>query len=116
MGVEPDVAWAVGDQKRPRRRLDGTVLGGLQEETYWAYGLVERADAELVDAITAANRWLEQRSAFVGDFLRSGGDVDYYVTVYSKDRLAAEVSLDVLAACVRLGVRLGVEILFDRAT
>ena len=107
MGVEPVAAHPVGGQ---RISPSGRELGGQYAETYWAYKIGDRADSDLGDAIAAANAWMQHRSAFVTDFVRSGGAVEYYVSVTCKGRLATELTQSVLAQCVQLGAKLSLEV------
>jgi hypothetical protein len=110
MGVEPIAAHAVG---HPRRTPAGKRLEGVYTETYWACDLCERTDAELADALTYANEWLINREAFVSGIVKSGGTVEYYVSISSKDRIALELTPQLLANCAQLGLLVGVEIFHD---
>jgi hypothetical protein len=85
-------------------------LGGQYAETYWACKLSDRTDSDLGDAIDAANEWMQHRSVFVADFLRSGGTVEYYVSVTCKGRLAVELAPSALAKCVQFGAKLSLEV------
>jgi hypothetical protein len=107
MKVNPTAKHAVGAD---RRTPAGRELGGQYAETYWAYKLLERDDANLEEAIGAATNWLNSRSTFVADFAQSGGRVDVYVTASEKGTFATELSQSTLTACVRLGVNLSLEI------
>ena len=108
MGVEPSVAHPVGGQ---RMTPSGSALPGSYSETYWAFGLEDRSDADLDEAIANANRWVQRREAFVVDFVRSGGSLEYYVTVESVDRLAFVFDHDRLADCVRFQATIAVKVL-----
>ena len=107
MGIEPVAAHAVGGQ---RMTPSGRELGGQYAETYWACELGDRTDSDFGEAINTANVWMHHRSAFVVDFVRSGGTVEYYVSVTCKGRLAAELTPSVLAQCVQFGAKLSLEV------
>jgi hypothetical protein len=79
-------------------------------ETYWACELGGRTDSDFGEAINTANIWMHHRSAFVADFVQSGGTAEYYISVTCKDRLVTELSPTVLAQCVQLGVKLSLEV------
>ena len=108
MGVEPGVAHPVGGK---RMTPIGRELSGHYSETYWAFGLEDRSDADLDDAIANANVWVQRRESFVVDFVRSGGSLEYYVTIESTDRLAFVFGHDRLAECVRFQAAIAVEVL-----
>lgn len=108
VGVEPSVAHPVGGQ---RRTPSGRELNGQYAETYWALGLENRTDADLDEAIASANRWVQVREQFVVEFLRSGGSLEYFVTIDSVDRLAFVFGPERLADCVRFQAAIAVEVL-----
>jgi hypothetical protein len=108
MGIEPDVVSPVGGQRVTR---GGKRLEGCYPETYWAFRLEDRSDANLDDALKSANQWLTSREGFVHDFVRSGGSVEYFVTVEPVDRMAFVLTPALLQDCVRFHATLSVEVL-----
>jgi hypothetical protein len=115
MGVEPSVLHPVGGQRRTPngywpRNADGSERVSEYEETHWASATMTRPDADVGAAIASTNAWVAERSTFVTDFLRSGGRLDYYLTVSCTDSLATELSPDTLAKCVQFGATISLEV------
>jgi hypothetical protein len=107
MGVDPIAMHAAGEA---RRSPLGRGLSGQYAETYWAYKLVDRNDADLSEAIRSANDWMCHRTKFVADFTQAGGITEYYVSVAAKGRLATELSPSMLAQCAQFQVQLSIEV------
>ena len=107
MGVDPVAIHAAG---QPRKSPSGTSLGGEYAQTYWAYKLADRKDADFARAIEFANTWLSQRSTFISELSKSGGRMEYFVTIATNDRLAAELSPFIIGECARLGVQVSIEV------
>jgi hypothetical protein len=107
LGVEPAAAHPVGGA---RKSPSGRELGGQFVETYWAYKLCDRSNSDVSEAIGMANAWMQLRSAFVAEFARSGGTMEYYISVTCNGRLAAELTPSLLAQCGQLEVKLSLEV------
>ncbi len=110
MGVDAVAAHAVGNQ---RMSPSGRKLGDFYNENYWAYRLVDRTDSDIAGAIEEANSWMHMRLDFITDFVRSGGTVEYYVSVSSSRRLAVEFSTTLLEQCNQLRANLSFEIFYQ---
>ena len=76
MVVDPIATHAAGES---RRSPSGRDLSGQYAETYWVYKLDDRNDADLGEAIKAANDWMRHQSEFMADFTQAGGAVEYCV-------------------------------------
>lgn len=107
MQATPNVVHAVGAE---RKTPAGKPIGGQYHESYWANTLDEREDADLAEAVNVANEWMRHRVDFLREFSQTGGRVDYYVTITANDRLAVELTPNVLAECVQFGAQLSIEV------
>jgi hypothetical protein len=75
LNLTPRYSWTVG---QPRLRRDGVEITHSNAETYWSLR-VENGSADLVSAIDTAVTQLEERRAFIQEFLNSGGSIDLFI-------------------------------------
>jgi hypothetical protein len=94
----------------PRKTPAGTPLKGRYQDTYWFYDLAVELDTSLAAAIDQGNIWLLPKKGFVAEFVGSGGEIDYYITLSTDGHFAEELSAELMRQCSALGVRIGFEI------
>jgi hypothetical protein len=107
-GGRPNVAHAIG---APRITPTGRLIGGSYPETYCVYRLRDRPDADISAAVDSANQWLLKKKRNADAFVKSGGTLEYYITLESDDRLATTLRSEVLGFCVKYNVTISLEIL-----
>ena len=108
MAAVPTVAHSFG---APRRGPSGRDLGGFYTASYVVFRLADRADTDIRAAVEEANAWVGERSSSIAGFRKTGGSLEYYITVSTDDRVAAELGHEVLAQVVEFGASISLEIL-----
>ncbi|MDR2880415.1 MAG: hypothetical protein LBV29_00735 [Azoarcus sp.] len=101
IGREPDVEKAVGGQRVTPK---GTVLPGLNNESYWFLRGPESDD--LPHLIDWANSVMQGAVPFVQKLLSTGGRLEYFIGCFIKEQLGTSLEPSLIAKCADLGVTL----------
>jgi hypothetical protein len=100
--------WKAGDI---RRRPDGTEIGGTYKETYWCSEAAYGEDAELLQIMNADLDQLETVRQFVGEFVSTGGRIEYYISWFASDRSGGEIlHYESLRRLALLGISIALDV------
>jgi hypothetical protein len=83
LGRQPNVSWVAGDERKTPK---GTLLGGVRENSYWVTRLTEEeTGSESYQLEDLLEKYLSEVSVHakeLGDFVQSGGRLEFFVSVY----------------------------------
>jgi hypothetical protein len=95
LSLTPTRSWRVGES---RKNPDGHLLGGQYDRTYWA-ATVERSagDSDLESQLTTFLQRLDSHADFLHDIRRSGGEIEFFITLKERGSTLSYVCLRRLA-------------------
>jgi hypothetical protein len=105
IGLSPLRSWAVGEERATPK---GIPLPGTYGEGYCVFDLGQGSDGELADFLREALVKLEHAATFIGEFRRTGGKLNFFVS-WSPGERGEVFDVELLAKMARLGIDLGIE-------
>lgn len=110
LGLEPEYFRSVGE---PRAAPNGRLLGGVNEQTYVCAWLVYKERVELGVQLNACYEDLRERHAFIHEIVESGGEVEFYVSIFLKELGGFRLDPGLVKKFAVLGIGLSVELYPD---
>jgi Domain of unknown function (DUF4279) len=77
LGSKPQFQWMAGEKRATPK---GQPLDGVNASTYWCSEGIEREGLSLTEALSSHLSTLEDRRAFLREFVSTGGAIEYFVT------------------------------------
>jgi hypothetical protein len=108
--LRPFASWKAGD---PRKAIDGTVLEGLRESSYWTYRARPGSEMELSAFLLEFTSALEAHRAFLADIRATGGVVEYFIGWFSGWNSADTLTFQLLDLLAKLQIDLALDIYCD---
>lgn len=110
LGLEPEYFRSIGE---PRAAPNGRLLGGVNEQTYVWARLVYKERVELGVQLNACYEDLRERHAFIHEIVESGGEVEFYVSIFLKGLGGFRLDPGLVKKFAVLGIGLSVELYPD---
>ncbi len=110
LGLEPSRAWRAG---APRTTSVGTPLEGVNRETYWTSGTLERGawpGRSLADALNALLDKLELHKLFFQGLHADGGGVEFFVGWFFEGHSGDVVDAAIMRRLSDCGIDLSLDI------
>lgn len=110
LGLDPEYFTSIGD---PRAAPNGRLLGGVNEQTYVCARLVYKECVELGAQLSDCYEDLRERHAFIHEIVESGGEVEFYVSIFLKGLGGFCLDPELVKKFAVLGIGLSVELYPD---
>lgn len=108
--ISPSINQSVGDKKVLR---SGKTLEKINEYTYVVYEFFHEQISDVSEIIKFGNNFLVEQQDFINSFITQNGIIEYYITVSSTDKIAFELSSELIKQCSALNVKIGLEVVQD---
>lgn len=76
LGLSPSQMWCAG---KARRSPTGAALGGIYDETYCSFKLVNEDEERLPEFLFKVSRKLKSNAEFLSEIVSTGGEVEYFI-------------------------------------
>src|SRR5260370_39223721 len=108
IGLQPSIHWNAGE---PRVSPDGTVLGGVRDQTYWSSRILHSESVDLTDALAASLSSLEPHKDFLLDFVATGAEIEYFIGWFTTDTSGGEtLDWELLQRLAALHINVGLDV------
>jgi hypothetical protein len=110
INIVPDIKRNVGEEWTPKNK---NTEGKINEMTYVAKTIIKTNDIDIEFAIKNTNEILLKNINYINEFISSGGEIYYYITIVSSKKYTFELSPEIIRECALLGIKIGVELYAD---
>jgi hypothetical protein len=88
------------------------INGENEKINYITFRILETNDNDIGDAIKITNSKLKNKNEFLNNFIKTGGEIYYYLTVStnSENKATFELKPEIIKECMELGITIGVEV------
>lgn len=101
--LQPNYKQQVGaGRKTPK----GKTLDGIYKKTYWSYTIASDDEIGLVKTINSFNVFLKKRSTFLKEINSSGGQLEYFIGIFTSSNYAELFDWPLLKQCAQLKIAL----------
>jgi len=112
LGVNPSRKWKIGV---PRNTPKGTILPGINKETYWSARLhggarLHSVDISLEDFIAETNHRLRSYEEYFGELSNGGGHIEYFIGWYGLSNIGATFKPSVLKRTAELNIAIALDV------
>lgn len=110
LGIEPFRKWMAGERRMTPK---GTLLEGLNSESYWASDMHPETnrllsiDVYIEDYLIQLNNKLNRHKEYFTRLLASGGCVEYFVGWFAADNVGLTLSRELMKQTAELGIEIG---------
>jgi hypothetical protein len=108
--IKPYIVQSIGEKFV---LMNGKVTNKTNKETYVVYDFIKTEDNDISTSITCANNCLLKSIYFINKFKKTGGRLNYYITVISGEKYDFILTPTIIKTCERIGVEISVEIFAD---
>jgi Domain of unknown function (DUF4279) len=109
IGLQPDIFYSVGDQKKTPV---GTQLHAVRKESFWCCNLPESGDS-LEEAIQSFTDSLEVRKIFFQRLTSTGGRIEYFIGWFCAGNSGFVMDCDISKKLSDLQINLAFDIYVD---
>lgn len=107
LGLTPEYLRSIGE---PRAAPNGRLLGGINEQTYVWFRLIYKERVELGARLESCYVDLQQRHAFIQEIGETGGEVEFYVSVFLREIGGFRIPPALVEKFAGLGLAMSVEL------
>jgi hypothetical protein len=108
LDLQPRIRWNAGD---PRLQSDGTETADRNDSTYWSYRIESEPSLSLMDAIENSLLTLEESKDFLLEFVRTGGEIEYFIGWFTTETSGGEtLSWELLKRLGELNICLSLDV------
>jgi hypothetical protein len=105
--LEVEVSHSVNERRRTPK---GTLLDGVYPQTYCCLSLKKSGKSRLDRHLNSWCEYLEKRISFLREFVRTGGKLEFYVSIFLDGDKGFEVNSALAQRICTLGLGFSVEI------
>lgn len=106
--LQPRFHWNVGDL---RRKSDGSLGDGVRDSSYWSHEVASGKVCGLADALEENIATLEPHAAFLREFIASGGEVEYFIGLFTTSMSGGvTLSPELLRRIADLGINISIDV------